>query len=74
MRVTSPVGDFPFTPQKVRIEGTSVVLDGAMGAWPATVRVEPRDVPELVRAIPPAVVAGVAVAIGALIIGWSRSK
>jgi hypothetical protein len=52
MQVTSPVGDFPFTPRRLRLEGTSIVLEGAMGAWPATVRVGLRDIPELARLVP----------------------
>jgi hypothetical protein len=52
VRVTSPVGDFPFEPRKLRVEDGGLVMEGAMGAWPATVRVEPEDLPAILRLIP----------------------
>ena len=67
MKVTSPVGDFPFTPRRLRIDGTSIVLEGAMGAWPATVRIELKDVPALLRLVPAVVYAIAGTAIAALL-------
>jgi hypothetical protein len=72
--VTSPIGDFPFTPRKVRLDGASIVLEGAMGAWPATVRVEPRDIPELIRVIPTAVFVAVGATVAGGVLGWSRRR
>lgn len=69
MKVTSPVGDFPFTPRGLRLDGTSVVLEGAMGAWPATVRVGLRDVPELMRIIPVPVYVAAGTAAAGLLLG-----
>ena len=58
MKVSSPVGDFPFTPTAIRVEGRSVVVDGAMGAWPARVSVDPADVPAVIRLLPAPLLAG----------------
>ncbi len=52
MRVSSPVGDFPFEPSSLRLEAGALVVDGSMGAWPATVHVELSDVPTLLRLVP----------------------
>jgi hypothetical protein len=52
VKVTSPIGDFPFEPSRLRLKDGALVMEGAMGAWPATVRVEPADVPVLLRLIP----------------------
>ena len=77
MRVTSPVGDFPFEPKSLRVEAGALVVEGSMGAWPATVRVEPADVPMLLRLIPAPllVVLGTAAAALALkVLGRSRAR
>jgi hypothetical protein len=52
MKVSSPVGDFPFDPKRLEISSTGLVLHGEMGAWPATVRVDLSDVPALMALIP----------------------
>lgn len=52
MKVSSPVGEFPFEPRRLRVEGSELVVEGAMGAWPAEVRVAPSDVPRLIRLVP----------------------
>jgi hypothetical protein len=57
MKVSSPVGDFPFEPRSMRYENGGLVVEGAMGAWPATIRVGPADVPVILRVIPRPVVA-----------------
>lgn len=57
MKVSSPVGDFPFEPRTLRYEDGGLVVEGAMGAWPATIRVEPADVPVIMRLIPRPVMA-----------------
>ena len=45
MRVTSPIGDLPFEPRRVRLVRGGVELEGAMGAWPARVRIDASDLP-----------------------------
>jgi hypothetical protein len=68
MRVSSPIGDLPFTPERVRITRAGVEIDGTMGAWPAHVHMDAADVPALARLLPlralsvAAVVAGLIVA------------
>ncbi len=64
MKVSSPVGDFPFEARRLVIKDGRNVLEGAMGAWPARVEIEPKDVVSLARLIPwPAfAVAGIALA------------
>lgn len=59
MKVSSPVGDFPFTPESLRLEGSDIVVEGAMGAWPATIRMGSEDLPGLVRLVPRPVLAAV---------------
>ena len=61
MKVSSPVGDFPFEANELGIEGGNLVVRGSMGAWPARVEIGPEDVPRLVRLIPAPVLAVVGV-------------
>ena len=37
MRVSSPIGDFPFEARRLRVDRDGLVVEGAMGAWPATI-------------------------------------
>ena len=55
MKVSSPVGEFPFHVERLRIQGGRLRIEGAMGAWPSHVEVGPSDVLDLVRlpGIPP---------------------
>jgi hypothetical protein len=64
MKVSSPVGDFPFEARRLSIKNGRMVLDGAMGAWPARVELEPKDIITLARLLPwPALaVAGITLA------------
>jgi hypothetical protein len=50
MKVSSPVGDFPFEPLRVTVEPRHLTLEGQVGAWPARVEFEPRDLLALARA------------------------
>lgn len=60
MKVSSPVGDFPFEARRLSVKDGRVVVEGAMGAWPTTVEVEPRDIVQLARLVPwPAIALGV---------------
>jgi len=67
MKVSSPVGDFPFEPRSLRYEQAGLVVEGAMGAWPATIRIEPSDIPVILRLIPRPLLAGLG-GIGALVL------
>ena len=49
MKVSSPVGEFPFELERLRRNGTHLSLEGRMGAWPARVEVSPEDGVRLVR-------------------------
>jgi hypothetical protein len=71
MKVSSPVGEFPFEPQRIGLEDGGLVLHGSMGAWPATVRIDPADIPSLFRVIPWPVWAGV-VAVVVILRGLAR--
>lgn len=67
MKVSSPVGEFPFEPRRLRVHDGHLVLDASMGAWPATVVLEPGDVVRVVRLLPwPLLVLGAAAVIGIL--------
>jgi hypothetical protein len=48
MKVSSPVGDLPFEAKHLRWKDGTVVLEGAMGAWPARVVIYPKDAPRLI--------------------------
>jgi hypothetical protein len=65
MKVSSPVGDFPFEADRLSLEDGNLVVHGSMGAWPARVEVGPEDVPRLIRLIPAPVLAG----LGVLLLG-----
>ena len=67
MKVSSPVGDFPFEADKLGIEGGNLVVHGSMGAWPARVEIGPEDVPRLIRLIPAPVLAAVGVLLVAIL-------
>jgi hypothetical protein len=58
MKVSSPVGEFPFEPTSLTVEKGALVLKGSMGAWPARVEMEPRDLLTFVRLTPWAIVSG----------------
>lgn len=59
MKVSSPVGDFPFEARRLTVKEGRMVVEGAMGAWPTTIEVEPRDIVQLARLIPwPAIAIG----------------
>jgi hypothetical protein len=67
MKVSSPVGDFPFEVKRLRVRSGGLHLEGSMGAWPARVVIGPTDVPALIR------IAGapLAVAIAATVVSRS---
>jgi hypothetical protein len=67
MKVSSPVGDFPFEAEELRVEGGRLVVRGSMGAWPARVEIGPEDVPRLIRLIPAPVLAVVGVLLVAIL-------
>ncbi|HYX86960.1 MAG TPA: hypothetical protein VE777_18470 [Gaiellales bacterium] len=72
MRVTSPVGDFPYAVDRIAVEGRRLVAYGRMGAWPSRVELGPEDARDLGRAAwRPLVVAGMAV-LGA--VAWRRLR
>jgi hypothetical protein len=52
MRVSSPIGDLPFEPLRVRATRAGVEIEGTMGAWPAHVHVDAADLPALARLLP----------------------
>jgi len=67
MKVSSPVGDFPFEAHELGIENGRLVVRGSMGAWPARVEIGPEDVPRLVRLIPAPLLAVVGVLLIAIL-------
>jgi hypothetical protein len=62
MKVSSPVGDFPFEVKRLRVRSGGLHLEGSMGAWPARVVIAPSDVPALLRVCAPPIAAAVAAA------------
>jgi hypothetical protein len=62
MKVSSPVGDFPFELQRVEVHDRKVVIRSRMGAWPSSVEVSPKDIWPLLK-ISVAVLGALAVAL-----------
>ncbi|MEO3861264.1 hypothetical protein [Acrocarpospora sp. B8E8] len=46
MKVSSPVGTFLFTFDKIRLHGSRITVHGHMGAWPSEIEVGIEDVPK----------------------------
>ena len=44
MKVSSPVGDFPFAISRVEMTRDGITVRGLMGAWPARVEVGVSDI------------------------------
>jgi hypothetical protein len=67
MKVASPVGDFPFTLERVSLGRGGLTVHGRMGAWPSRIDVSPGDLPQIARAaapiLAPVALAGVVVAL-----------
>jgi hypothetical protein len=75
MRVSSPIGDLPFVPERMRLSRDGVEIDGAMGAWPAHVHVGAADLPALARLLPlRALSLAVAVGLLAALAGRRRTR
>jgi hypothetical protein len=65
MKVSSPIGDLPFEPRKLRFRDRRLEIEGVMGAWPAHVQISGSDLPAIARLLakPAAIAAVVAAAI-----------
>lgn len=63
MRVSSPVGDFPFAIETVRLRRGRLMLGGRLGSWPAEVELEPRDLLQLPAQIRWSLAGGAALAL-----------
>ena len=64
MKVSSPIGELPFEPRKLTVRPGGIQIDGSMGAWPAYVQIDARDLPALARLLArPAAVTAAATAI-----------
>jgi hypothetical protein len=68
MKVSSPIGELPFQPRKLTVRRGGVQIEGVMGAWPAHVQIDARDLPALARLLarPAAVTAAAAVIVTGL--------
>ena len=68
MKVTSPIGELPFTVRGVSVRNGHVVVDGELGAWRSRVEVGPGDVSMLARALRgPLIAAGAGIALVAVL-------
>ena len=68
MKVSSPIGELPFEPQRVSVTRRGIEISGVMGAWPAHVHLDTSDLPALARlAARPAAVAAALVTVAAAI-------
>jgi hypothetical protein len=68
MRIKSPVGEFPMTVERLAVEERRLVMRGAMGAWPAEVRLEAADIADVVRAVPRRALLGAGAAVAAAVL------
>ncbi|KWX66431.1 hypothetical protein [Mycobacterium sp. NAZ190054] len=71
MKVTSPVGEFPYTFERIRLDGTRIVAEGRMGTWPARIEAGVTDIPAPVR------IGVVSAAVGVLVtagVNWRRNR
>src|SRR5258707_3934418 len=50
MKVTSPIGELPFTVRSVSLEGRHMVVEGELGTWKSRIEVGAEDLPMLARA------------------------
>ena len=68
MKVSSPIGELPFEPRKLTVCPGGIQIEGAMGAWPAYVQIDARDLPALARLLtrPAAVTAAATVIVTGL--------
>jgi len=63
MKVTSPIGELPFTVRTVSVRDGHIVVDGELGAWRSRLEVGREDIPMLARALRgPLIAAGTAAA------------
>jgi hypothetical protein len=51
MKVTSPIGDLPLHVDRLRPTRTGLTVEASMGAWPARIDIDVRDIPQLVRVL-----------------------
>ena len=68
MKVTSPVGEFPYTFERIRLQGTHLVAEGRMGTWPARIEMGVGDIPPAIR------IGVVATGLGALLVTAVRRR
>jgi hypothetical protein len=62
MKVTSPIGELPFTVRSVTLEGRHMVVEGDLGSFTSRIEVGAGDLPMLARAFRrPLVAAGIGV-------------
>jgi hypothetical protein len=68
MKVTSPIGELPFTVRGVSLRRGHIVVDGELGAWRSRLEVGREDIPMLARAFRgPLIAAGAALVVLALL-------
>jgi hypothetical protein len=68
MKVTSPIGELPFTVRGASLHGRHVVVEGELGAWRSRIEVGGADLPMLARAFRgPLIAAGAGLVLVALL-------
>jgi len=69
MIVSSPIGELPFVPTRLKYHARGLTMEGQMGAWPASVQIGVNDTTAILRmvATPAAVLAGAAIVARALL-------
>ena len=49
MKVTSPIGDLPLRLDRLRATREGLMVEASMGAWPARIEINARDIPQIAR-------------------------
>lgn len=73
MRIDSPVGRFPYTPERLRMARGRIVVEGHMGAWPAAVELDPADALAVIRLVPRPLAAAAGLAAALIVLRRARS-
>ena len=69
MKVSSPIGELPFEPKRMRLRRSFIEVEGLMGAWPARVEIGLGDIPSILRLLAvPLIIAGVVIVVVATVL------
>lgn len=68
MIIDSPVGKFPFYVRKVEYGTSGFEVEGSMGTWPTTIKVDYAELPRLLKALATQKASAVSIGVSASLI------